>query len=68
MTILSKKKTIQGKSEVESSETTTHHNGSHSHGIALGSIPNHPQVCIGISAECYIFVIDFNNCTGHCTP
>ncbi|XP_054280202.1 OTU domain-containing protein 5-A-like [Macrosteles quadrilineatus] len=44
MTILSKKKAIQGKSEVESPETTTHHNGSHSHGISLGSLPSHPQI------------------------
>lgn len=45
MTILSKKKAIQGKSEVESSDATPHHNGSHSHGIALGSLPSHSQVC-----------------------
>ena len=44
MTILSKKKTLQGKSEVESSDSTPHHSGSHSHGIAVGSLPNHPQV------------------------
>uniref|UniRef100_A0A1B6KUD6 ubiquitinyl hydrolase 1 n=1 Tax=Graphocephala atropunctata TaxID=36148 RepID=A0A1B6KUD6_9HEMI len=44
MTILSKKKSIQGKSEVESSEATPHHNGSHTHGIGLGSLPNHSQL------------------------
>lgn len=44
MTILSKKKTIQGKSEVETPESTTHHNGPHTHGIALGSLPTHSQV------------------------
>ena len=42
MTILSKKKTLQGKQEVEVAEATPHHGGSIS--IPLGALPNHAQV------------------------
>lgn len=42
MTILSKKKSLQGKQEVEATEATAHHGGNIS--IPLGSIPNHTQV------------------------
>lgn len=44
MTILSKKKSLQGKSEVESSDPPPHHTPSHSHGIAVGSLQNHTQI------------------------
>lgn len=44
MTILSKKKSLQGKSEVETPESTTHHSGPHTHGITLGPLPTHSQV------------------------
>lgn len=42
MTILSKKKSLQGKQEVEATEATAHHGGNIS--IPLGSIPNHTQI------------------------
>lgn len=57
MTILSKKKAIQGKSEVESSDATPHHNGSHSHGIALGSLPSHSQVCKELMYWLHILIL-----------
>jgi hypothetical protein len=43
MTILSKKKVNQGKSE-ETSDSAAHHGGSHSRTLAMGSMPNHSQV------------------------
>lgn len=61
MTILSKKKTLQGKSEVESSDPPPHHSGSHSHGIAVGSLPNHTQVKQQAKV-CVFIVVSFDAC------
>uniref|UniRef100_A0A1B6DYA9 ubiquitinyl hydrolase 1 n=1 Tax=Clastoptera arizonana TaxID=38151 RepID=A0A1B6DYA9_9HEMI len=44
MTILSKKKSIQGKAEVENSDSPPHHSGTHAHGISLGGLPSLPQI------------------------
>jgi len=54
MTILSKKKVNQGKSE-ETSDSAAHHGGSHSRTLAMGSMPNHSQSSetIGHSSPCW---------------
>ncbi|XP_075219366.1 OTU domain-containing protein 5-like isoform X2 [Lycorma delicatula] len=40
MTILSKKKSLQGKSSEETSDAPTHHGGSHAHGLPVNSLTN----------------------------
>jgi len=51
MTILSKKKPNQGKTEAEATETANHHAAPHPH--TMGAMPNHPQVrfSTGLNAE-----------------